>query len=48
MKIGDLAKRTGLTASRIRFYERVGLLKAVERTTNGYRGSFAGGGGILR
>ena len=37
MKIGDLAKRTGLTASRIRFYERVGLLKAVERTTNGYR-----------
>ena len=38
----------GAAASRIRFYERVGLLKAVERTTNGYRGSFAGGGGILR
>lgn len=37
MKIGDLAKRTGLTASRIRFYERVGLLQTVERTTNGYR-----------
>lgn len=30
MKIGELAERTGLTASRIRFYEDIGLLK-VER-----------------
>ncbi len=37
MKIGELAQRTGLTASRIRFYERIGLLKAVERQANGYR-----------
>lgn len=37
MKIGDLAKRSGLTASRIRFYERIGLLKAAERRANGYR-----------
>lgn len=37
MKIGELAGRTGLAASRIRFYERIGLLKAVERQANGYR-----------
>ncbi len=37
MKIGELAERTGLTSSRIRFYERVGLLKSVERLPNGYR-----------
>lgn len=36
MKIGELAERTGLAPSRIRFYERVGLLK-VERQSNGYR-----------
>ena len=30
MKIGELAQRTGLAPSRIRFYERIGLLKAVE------------------
>ncbi len=37
MKIGELAKRAGLTASRIRFYESNGLLQAVERQANGYR-----------
>ncbi|MFT3814240.1 MAG: MerR family DNA-binding transcriptional regulator [Acidovorax sp.] len=37
MKIGELAQRTGLATSRIRFYERIGLLKAVERQANGYR-----------
>ena len=31
MKIGELAERTGLTPSRIRFYERIGLLTLVER-----------------
>lgn len=36
MKIGELARRTGLAASRIRFYEGIGLLKA-ERQPNGYR-----------
>ena len=36
MKIGELAERTGLAASRIRFYEGIGLLKA-ERQPNGYR-----------
>ncbi len=37
MKIGELAKRSGLAASRIRFYESIGLLKTVERGSNGYR-----------
>lgn len=36
MKIGELAQRTGLAASRIRFYEDIGLLKA-DREPNGYR-----------
>lgn len=37
MKIGELATRTGLAASRIHFYESIGLLKLVERQANGYR-----------
>lgn len=37
MKIGELAKRTGLAASAIRFYESKGLLKSVDRLSNGYR-----------
>lgn len=37
MKIGELARRTGLTASRIRFYESLGLLLMVDRMPNGYR-----------
>ncbi|MBB3140913.1 MerR family transcriptional regulator [Halomonas organivorans] len=37
MKIGELAERTGLATSRIRYYERIGLLTTVERTANGYR-----------
>ncbi len=37
MKIGELAKRTGLATSRIRFYEKSGLLSAIQRQENGYR-----------
>ena len=37
MKIGELARRTGLAASKIRFYEDIGLLKLVQRKANGYR-----------
>lgn len=37
MKIGDVVRRTGLSASRIRFYERTGLIPAASRTDNGYR-----------
>ncbi|AOE84844.1 MerR family transcriptional regulator [Pseudomonas sp. TCU-HL1] len=36
MKIGELARRSGLTASRIRFYEASGLINA-QRLGNGYR-----------
>ncbi|PZO68327.1 MAG: MerR family transcriptional regulator [Paracoccus denitrificans] len=37
MNIGELSTRSGLTRSRIRFYEKVGLLKTVDRRLNGYR-----------
>lgn len=37
MKIGELAKRSGLTPATIRFYESKGLLNAVSRQANGYR-----------
>lgn len=37
MNIGELARRTGLSHSRIRFYERAGLLTTVDRRPNGYR-----------
>ncbi len=37
MRIGELARRSGLTASRIRFYESIGLLRSVERLPNGFR-----------
>lgn len=37
MKIGELAKVVGVTTSRIRFYEKHGLLPAPDRRTNGYR-----------
>ena len=36
MTIGELAKLTGLAASRIRFYEARGLIR-VRRRANGYR-----------
>jgi len=37
MRIGELARRSGLTTSRIRFYEAKGLLNVVSRKANGYR-----------
>ena len=37
MRIGELAKRSGLTTSRIRFYEDEGLLPKAHRGGNGYR-----------
>lgn len=37
MKIGELSERTGLPASRIRYYESNGLLPAADRAPNGYR-----------
>jgi DNA-binding transcriptional MerR regulator len=37
MKIGELAERSGLATSAIRYYERVGLLPKARRGANGYR-----------
>jgi len=37
MKIGDIARAAGVTTSRIRFYEREGIIPAAERGANGYR-----------
>ncbi|MCX9112310.1 MerR family transcriptional regulator [Aeromonas veronii] len=37
MKIGELARQTGMAASAIRFYEARGLLNKVQRGANGYR-----------
>jgi MerR family copper efflux transcriptional regulator len=37
MRIGDLAKLTGVSASTIRFYETQALLPVVGRLPNGYR-----------
>ncbi|WP_316154961.1 MerR family transcriptional regulator [Cupriavidus sp. BIC8F] len=37
MKIGELARLSGIAASRIRFYEASGLLEPAQRQANGYR-----------
>lgn len=37
LKIGDLAKATGISVEAIRFYESKGLLEAKRRTETGYR-----------
>ena len=37
MKIGEIAKAAGVSTSRIRFYEREGIIPAAERGANGYR-----------
>lgn len=37
MKIGQVAQRTGLAVSAIRYYESIGLVKPVDRSEAGYR-----------
>jgi MerR-like DNA binding protein len=42
MRIGELARASGIAPSAVRYYEQLGLLPAPERTASGYR-SYAGG-----
>jgi MerR family transcriptional regulator, copper efflux regulator len=37
MRIGELSRRTGIAASRIRFYERHQVVPKANRAKNGYR-----------
>lgn len=37
MRIGEFARRAGVSTSKIRFYERRGLLPDASRASNGYR-----------
>lgn len=37
MKIGEVARETGLTTKTIRFYEGIGVLPEAQRLPNGYR-----------
>lgn len=37
MKIGDLARRSGLSVHTIRYYERIGLLPWADRDASGHR-----------
>jgi len=37
MRIGELAERSGIPASTIRYYEKEGLLPKAQRGANGYR-----------
>ncbi|AUH33668.1 MerR family transcriptional regulator [Paracoccus tegillarcae] len=37
MKIGEIAKAAGVSTSRIRFYERQGIIPPADRGANGYR-----------
>tara|TARA_B100000989_G_C19532846_1_gene471132 strand:+ start:7899 stop:8687 length:789 start_codon:yes stop_codon:yes gene_type:complete len=37
LKIGDVAKRTGLTVRALHHYDEIGLLKASHRSNSGYR-----------
>jgi len=37
MRIGEVARESGVSVDTVRFYERVGVLTAPERTASGYR-----------
>jgi MerR family copper efflux transcriptional regulator len=37
MKIGELSRRSGLPVKTLRYYEEIGLLPAMGRSTGGYR-----------
>lgn len=42
MRIGELARRSGIAPSAVRYYEKLGLLPPPRRSESGYR-SYAGG-----
>jgi len=42
MRIGEVAQQAGVTVDTVRFYERIGVLPAAERTQSGYRDYEAG------
>jgi DNA-binding transcriptional MerR regulator len=48
MRIGELARVSGLSADTIRYYERIGLMPAPRRTSSGYREYPAGAANRLR
>jgi DNA-binding transcriptional MerR regulator len=48
MKIGEVASQAGVTVDTVRFYERVGVLPAPERTASGYRSYEPGTVGRIR
>lgn len=37
MKIAEVSERYGISADTLRYYERIGLLRSVNRSTNGIR-----------
>ena len=48
MKIGEIAKAAGVSTSRIRFYERKGIIPPGARGSNGYRDYSADMVAVLR
>ena len=48
MRIGELARASGVSADTIRYYERIGLMPAPRRTPGGYREYPAGAANRLR
>ena len=48
MRIGQLAETTGVSTDTIRYYEKIGLLPAPQRSGSGYREYPSGAGNRLR
>jgi DNA-binding transcriptional MerR regulator len=48
MRIGQLARATGVSTDTIRYYEKIGLMPATRRTESGYREYPDGAGNRIR